>query len=84
MMFYLRICGFAESERRHLFFRNISLAGKRKKIADKLITEISSRLSFSNNVGLNYLSLDKEMEIILGKNKNEILIYIGCSFASSQ
>jgi len=54
------------------FFQNISLSGKRKKIADKLITEISSRLSFLNNVGLNYLSLDRSAETLSGGENQRI------------
>ncbi len=54
------------------FFENISLSGKRKKIADKLITEISSRLSFLNNVGLNYLSLDRSAETLSGGENQRI------------
>ena len=54
------------------FFQNISLAGKRKEIADKLITEISSRLSFLNNVGLNYLSLDRSAETLSGGENQRI------------
>ncbi len=54
------------------FFNNISLIGKRKKIADKLITEISSRLSFLNNVGLNYLSLDRSAETLSGGENQRI------------
>ena len=54
------------------FFHNIYLSGKRKKIADKLITEISSRLSFLNNVGLNYLSLDRSAETLSGGENQRI------------
>ena len=54
------------------FFKNISLSGKRKKIADKLITEISSRLSFLNNVGLNYLSLERSAETLSGGENQRI------------
>ncbi len=55
-----------------LFFKNISLSGKRKKIADKLITEIFSRLSFLNNVGLNYLSLERSAETLSGGENQRI------------
>ncbi len=54
------------------FFKNISLSGKKKKIADKLITEISSRLSFLNNVGLNYLSLERSAETLSGGENQRI------------
>ncbi len=54
------------------FVKNISLSGKRKKIADKLITEIFSRLSFLNNVGLNYLSLERSAETLSGGENQRI------------
>jgi excinuclease ABC subunit A len=54
------------------FFKNIILTGKKKKIAEKLITEISSRLGFLNNVGLNYLSLDRSAETLSGGENQRI------------
>ena len=49
-----------------VFFGKLTLDGKRKKIADRLVEEISSRLGFLNNVGLNYLSLDRSAETLSG------------------
>ena len=54
------------------FFKNIILTGKKKKIAEKLISEISSRLGFLNNVGLNYLSLDRSAETLSGGENQRI------------
>jgi excinuclease ABC subunit A len=55
-----------------IFFKKLTLSGKRKKIADKLISEISSRLGFLNNVGLNYLSLDRSAETLSGGENQRI------------
>ncbi|HQU99286.1 MAG TPA: excinuclease ABC subunit UvrA, partial [Nitrosomonas sp.] len=41
------------------FFDHIQLSGHKQSIADRIIKEISSRLQFLNNVGLDYLSLDR-------------------------
>ena len=54
------------------FFKNIILTGKKKEIAEKLISEISSRLGFLNNVGLNYLSLDRSAETLSGGENQRI------------
>jgi excinuclease ABC subunit A len=42
------------------FFSNLKLAGEKKVIARDIINEISKRLSFLSEVGLNYLTLDRE------------------------
>ncbi len=54
------------------FFTKLKLKGKRKKIAEKLISEIISRLGFLNNVGLNYLSLDRSAETLYGGENQRI------------
>ncbi len=54
------------------FFKKLKLSGKKKKISDKLITEILSRLGFLNNVGLNYLSLDRSAETLSGGENQRI------------
>jgi len=54
------------------FFTKLKLSGKKKKISDKLISEISSRLGFLNNVGLNYLSLDRSAETLSGGENQRI------------
>ena len=54
------------------FFKKLNLSGKKKKISDKLVTEISSRLGFLNNVGLNYLSLDRSAETLSGGENQRI------------
>ena len=54
------------------FFKNLSLSGKKKKISDKLISEIASRLGFLSNVGLNYLSLERSAETLSGGENQRI------------
>ena len=41
------------------FFQGLKLPGHKAAIADRIVKEIASRLSFLNNVGLDYLSLDR-------------------------
>jgi excinuclease ABC subunit A len=55
-----------------IFFNKLKLSGKRKKIAARLISEIVSRLGFLNNVGLNYLSLDRSAETLSGGENQRI------------
>ena len=44
------------------FFETLKLKGAKKEIADRIIKEIISRLKFLNNVGLDYLSLDRSAD----------------------
>ena len=41
------------------FFQNIELEGAKAKIAEKILKEIKERLTFLEDVGLNYLTLDR-------------------------
>ena len=54
------------------FFKKLKLDGKKRKISEKLVTEIVSRLGFLNNVGLNYLSLDRSAETLSGGENQRI------------
>jgi len=54
------------------FFSGLSLDGKKKKIAERLVSEISLRLQFLNNVGLNYLSLERSAETLSGGENQRI------------
>lgn len=54
------------------YFESIELFGSRKKIAEKIIVEIISRLRFLNDVGLNYLSLDRRAETLSGGEAQRI------------
>src|SRR5690606_21550441 len=44
------------------FFDSLELTGQKLAIADKIVKEISSRLKFLTNVGLEYLSLSRSAE----------------------
>jgi excinuclease ABC subunit A len=54
------------------FFKNVTFSGSRAAIAEKIIKEIATRLSFLNNVGLEYLSLDRSAETLSGGEAQRI------------
>ncbi|WP_144637347.1 excinuclease ABC subunit UvrA [Bordetella genomosp. 13] len=54
------------------WFRALSLAGAKQEIAQRIVREIEARLSFLNNVGLNYLSLDRSADTISGGEAQRI------------
>ncbi|HMC13324.1 MAG TPA: excinuclease ABC subunit UvrA, partial [Gallionellaceae bacterium] len=54
------------------FFSSLSLSGHKQAIADKIVQEISSRLTFLNNVGLDYLSLERSAETLSGGEAQRI------------
>jgi excinuclease ABC subunit A len=54
------------------FFQTIKLKGKQGKIAEKVINEISQRLQFLVNVGLDYLTLDRSAETLSGGEAQRI------------
>src|SRR5439155_6730933 len=54
------------------FFRGMKLEGQRQASADKIVKEIVSRLQFLNNVGLDYLSLDRSAETLSGGEAQRI------------
>jgi excinuclease ABC subunit A len=55
-----------------IYFESVHLDGARKEIADRIVKEIISRLSFLNNVGLNYLSLDRSADTLSGGEAQRI------------
>ncbi len=59
-------------EESHKFFSKLKLTGMKKEISEKIIAEIVSRLSFLNNVGLTYLSLDRSAETLSGGEAQRI------------
>jgi len=54
------------------FFENLKLSGQRAQIAEKVLKEISDRLSFLVNVGLNYLSMSRSAETLSGGEAQRI------------
>lgn len=54
------------------WFERLSLTGAKKEIADRIVREIRLRLEFLNNVGLNYLSLDRSADTISGGEAQRI------------
>ena len=54
------------------WFQDLSLTGARQEIAQRIVREIEARLSFLNNVGLNYLSLDRSADTISGGEAQRI------------
>ena len=54
------------------FFENLKLTGAKREIADRIIKEIVSRLKFLNNVGLDYLSLERSADTLSGGEAQRI------------
>ncbi|MBK7492260.1 MAG: excinuclease ABC subunit UvrA [Nitrosomonas sp.] len=54
------------------FFDQIALTGHKQSIAERIVKEISSRLQFLNNVGLDYLSLDRSADTLSGGESQRI------------
>jgi len=56
----------------HDYFNALRLTGAKADIADKVVREIGNRLKFLNDVGLNYLSLDRSAETLSGGEAQRI------------
>ncbi len=54
------------------FFLGLKLQGQKQAIAEKIVHEIASRLTFLNNVGLNYLTLERSAETLSGGEAQRI------------
>ena len=54
------------------YFDQMELTGHKRAIAERIINEISSRLQFLNNVGLDYLSLDRSADTLSGGESQRI------------
>lgn len=54
------------------FFHKLNLTGAKAKIADKIIKEISARLHFLHNVGLDYLNLNRSADSLSGGEAQRI------------
>ena len=53
-------------------FLGLELAGNKAQVAEKILKEITSRLQFLINVGLDYLSLDRSAETLSGGEAQRI------------
>lgn len=58
-------------EARH-FFDTLQLSGHKAQVADKILKEITSRLQFLINVGLDYLCLERSAETLSGGEAQRI------------
>ncbi|MCB1959237.1 MAG: excinuclease ABC subunit UvrA, partial [Rhodocyclaceae bacterium] len=54
------------------FFDTLALSGQRAQVADKIVREITSRLHFLINVGLNYLTLHRSADTLSGGEAQRI------------
>ncbi|MCC5863528.1 MAG: excinuclease ABC subunit UvrA [Wenzhouxiangella sp.] len=54
------------------FFEGLKLAGWRGEIADKILKEVRERLRFLVNVGLDYLTLDRQADTLSGGEAQRI------------
>ena len=65
------VCSLPLSDCLH-FFGRIPLSAGQRKIAERVLKEITSRLQFLVNVGLDYLSLDRAAETLSGGEAQRI------------
>lgn len=56
----------------HEYFSSLTLEGRKGEIADKILKEISSRLQFLVNVGLDYLTLERSADTLSGGEAQRI------------
>jgi excinuclease ABC subunit A len=63
--------GLSISEARN-YLETLGLQGKKKAIAQRIISEISNRLLFLENVGLKYLTLNRSAESLSGGENQRI------------
>ena len=54
------------------YFADLNLKGSKREIADKIVKEIGSRLRFLNDVGLDYLSLERSADTLSGGEAQRI------------
>jgi excinuclease ABC subunit A len=57
---------------RDAVFPHLTCTAAKREIADRIIKEITSRLTFLNNVGLDYLSLERSADTLSGGEAQRI------------
>jgi excinuclease ABC subunit A len=67
----MQVCGLSIEEADH-FFASLRLTEFQQKIANEVIREIRARLGFLINVGLGYLTLDRESGTLSGGEAQRI------------
>jgi excinuclease ABC subunit A len=55
-----------------VFFAEVELPGSKRAIADRIVKEIINRITFLNDVGLDYLSLDRSADTLSGGEAQRI------------
>jgi excinuclease ABC subunit A len=67
-------------EKAYEFFENLELSEEAKVISEEVVREIKSRLGFLNNVGLSYLTLDRQSSTLSGGEAQRIRLatQLGC------
>lgn len=76
---HVRVAGYCLHELNRLplkttltIFQGLTLVGQKHAIAEKILKEIISRLQFLNNVGLDYLQLDRSADTLSGGEAQRI------------
>ena len=64
--------GHATLRESHRYFESLQMQGAKAEIAGKVVREIGLRLKFLNDVGLNYLSLERSAETLSGGESQRI------------
>lgn len=66
------VVGMSIKEASRFFSSGLKLAGRKKHIAGEVVKEIRERLSFLENVGLDYLTLDRTSETLSGGEEQRV------------